>query len=186
MSNRFPCKLLLGSVFTAALLAVSGCGKAKEGEKDQGVRGTVRVESLTDFPDRFEVGRQVTIAGRRLTISGSQESEGSLLLTFAEIKDREKASELRGAYMEVPLDQARTLPTGRYYHFQLVGLTVLRSQNHRALGRVEEGLNYPANDVLRVVGTGGELLVPMISSVVLKVDLPSREIVIDLPEATEA
>jgi 16S rRNA processing protein RimM len=154
--------------------------------KAHGVRGAVRVESLTDFPDRFKSGRQVTVAGRTLTIARSQEAEGSLLLSFAEIGDREQASELRGAYITLPLEEAHSLPAGRYYHFQLIGKRVHDSRSQRALGQVEEVLSYPANDVLRVLGAGRERLVPMVSSVVLRVDLTAGEIEVDLQEETEA
>lgn len=147
--------------------------------KPHGVRGGVRVELLTDFPDRFDTGQQVTVAGRRLTVSRSQQQEGSLLVTFAEIDDRERAAELRGAYITVPLEEARTLPAGRYYHFQLVGLKVIEAGSEEALGQVEEVLTYPANDVLRVTGAGGERLLPMVSSVVRKVDLSAGEITVE-------
>ena len=152
--------------------------------KPHGVRGGLRVESLTDFPDRFEAGRKVTVDGRLLTISRSQESEGGLIITFAGIDGPEEAGCLRGAYITVPLDEAHALPAGRYYHFQLVGLRVIDKHDRKTLGTVAEVLTYPANDVLRVTGAGRERLVPMVSSVVIKVDLGEGRITVDLPEET--
>lgn len=154
--------------------------------KAHGVRGGLRVEPLTDFPDRFNPGRQVTVEGRLLTISRSQQSDEGLIVTFAGIEDREQAAALRGAYITVPLDDARPLPADRYYHFQLVGLTVVDSRGGGTLGTVREVLSYPANDVLLVTGAGGERLVPMVSSVILKVDLDVGQITVDLREETQA
>jgi 16S rRNA processing protein RimM len=154
--------------------------------KPHGVRGGLRVESLTDFPDRFDAGRQVTVGGRVLTISRSQQSQGSLILNFAGIDNPEEAGVLRGAYITVPLSDARALPADRYYHFQLVGLSVIDNHDRKPLGTVEEVLTYPANDVLRVTGVGRERLVPMVSSVVLEVDLNEGQITVDLGEDTEA
>jgi 16S rRNA processing protein RimM len=150
--------------------------------KPHGVRGGLRVESLTDFPDRFDTGRKVTVAGRLLTISRSHQSEGGLILNFVGIDNPEDAGPLRGAYITVPLSQARPLPADRYYHFQLVGLTVIDNRDQKPLGRVEEVLTYSANDVLRVTGGGREQLVPMVSSVVLEIDLGEGQITVDLPE----
>jgi 16S rRNA processing protein RimM len=147
--------------------------------KPHGVRGGVRVELLTDFPDRFDAGQQVTVAGRTLTVARSQQLDGSLLITFAEIEDRERAAELRGAYITVPLKEARALPADHYYHFQLVGLKVVEAGSEDALGQVEEVLTYPANDVLRITGTRGERLLPMISSVVREVDLRAGKITVE-------
>jgi len=152
--------------------------------KAHGVRGGVRVESLTDFPDRFAPGSQVTVAGRRLTIERSGVSEAGVLLTFAEITDREEAARLTGSYLTVPLSEARELPPERFYHFQLVGLQVIDRASGRRLGTVAEVLTYPANDVLRVTDGAGERLVPMVRSVVLRVDLPGGTITVDLPDET--
>ena len=151
-----------------------------------GVRGEVRVEPLTDFPDRFRPGAQVDVDGRSLTISAVSGAGPQLLVRFREVADREQAAGLQGAYLTVPLREARALPEGHFYHFQLVGLRV-RDRQGRDLGRVEEVLEYPANDVLRVSGgPGGEVLVPMVRAVVQSVDLAGGVIEVDLPEATEA
>ena len=150
--------------------------------KAHGVRGSVRVESLTDFPDRFAPGSQVTVAGRRLTIKRSGVSDAGILLTFAEITDREEAARLTGSYLTVPLTEARALPPERFYHFQLVGLQVIDRGTGGRLGTVAEVLTNPANDMLRVVDGARERLVPMVRSVVLRVDLPGGAITVDLPD----
>lgn len=154
--------------------------------KAHGVRGGVRVESLTDFPDRFSPGRQLTVAGRQLTVARSDESEGSFLLSFVEIQDREEADKLRGSYITVPLADARPLPPNRFYHYQLIGLKVIDRASGRELGTVAEVLTYPANDVLRVTEDSRERLVPMVSSVVLGVALEEGTITIDLRDENEA
>lgn len=151
-----------------------------------GVRGEVRVEPLTDFPDRFRPGAQVEVDGRLMTISAVSGGGAQLLLRFQEVADREQAAGLRDAYITVPLAQARALPEGRFYHFQLVGLRV-RDRQGRELGTVLEVLSYPANDVLRVGGgIRGEVLVPMVKAVVVSVDLGAGVIEIDLPEEADA
>ena len=154
--------------------------------KAHGVRGSVRVESLTDFPDRFSPGTQVTVAGRRLTIVRSDEADGSLLLSFVEIRDREEAATLRGSYLTVPLEQARPLAAGHFYHFQLVGLAVIDQRSRRNLGTVAEVLEYPANDILRVTQEDRERLVPMVSNAVLSIDLKAGTITVDLGDQAEA
>lgn len=153
--------------------------------KAHGVRGVVRVESLTDFPDRFAKGRQVTVGDRQLTIAASDGSEGGLLLTFSEIHDREEAAALRGAYITVPLTEAHPLPPNRFYHYQLVGLQVVDRGSGRNLGSVAEVLTYPANDVLRVTDGPRERLIPMVSSAVVAVELEKGTIMVDLAEEVE-
>ena len=154
--------------------------------KAHGVKGAVRMELLTDFPDRFAPGREVLVTGRRMRIARSEGQEGSLLVTFEGIDDRDAALPLVGAYCTLPLAEARTLPADRYYHFQLVGLTVVDAHHARELGQVAEVLTYPANDVLRVTGREREILIPMIRSVVRSIAPAEGTITVDLPEETQA
>jgi 16S rRNA processing protein RimM len=154
--------------------------------KAHGVKGAVRVELLTDFPDRFAPGREVRVAGRRLRVARSEELDGTMLVTFEGIDDRTAAEQLAGAYFTVPLSEARPLPADRYYHFQLVGLTVFDSRGARELGKVAEVLTYAANDVLRVTDGDHEILIPMIRSVVRSIAPAEGRITVDLPEETGA
>jgi 16S rRNA processing protein RimM len=154
--------------------------------KAHGVKGAVRLELLTDFPDRFAPGREVTVAGRRLRVARSDEQVGSMLVTFEGIDDRTAAEQLAGAYVTVPLGEARALPADQYYHFQLVGLTVIDTRGTRELGKVAEVLTYAANDVLRVTNGDNEILIPMIRTVVRSIAPSEGTITVDLPEETRA
>ena len=154
--------------------------------KAHGVNGALRVELLSDFPDRFAPGRQIDIAGRRLTVAWSEEQDGSLLVVLDGIDDRDAAQRLTGLYCTVPLAEARALPPDRYYHLQLVGLTVVDHRSARTIGQVAEVLVYDANDVLRVMDGDREVLIPMIRTVVRAITPAEGTISVDLPEDTGA
>jgi 16S rRNA processing protein RimM len=152
--------------------------------KAHGVKGALRVELLTDFPDRFAPGGEVLAAGRRLRVARSEELDGSMLVTFEGIDDRTAAEQLTGVYLTVPLGEARALPADQYYHFQLVGLSVIDTHGTRELGKVAEVLTYAANDVLRVTDGDREILIPMVRSVVRSIAPSEGTITVDLPEET--
>ena len=154
--------------------------------KAHGVKGALRIELLTDFPDRFAPGSEVEVAGRRLTVSRAEEQDGAMLVSFNGIDDRDAANRLTGEYCTLPLADARRLPADRFYHFQLVGLRVLDSQNGREIGQVAEVLSYDANDVLRVTNSAREILIPMVRSVVRSITPAEGIITVDLPEETQA
>jgi 16S rRNA processing protein RimM len=151
-----------------------------------GVKGVLRVELLTDFLDRFAPGAEVDVGGRRLTVRRSEEGNGTLLVTFAEISDRRSAETLGGAYITLPLAEARALPADHFYHFQLIGLTVFDTRRGRKLGKVAEVLSYAANDVLRVTDGDQEVLIPMVRDIVHAIVPGDGTITVDLPEETEA
>jgi 16S rRNA processing protein RimM len=150
-----------------------------------GVQGALRVETLTDFPDRFRPGACLEAEGRMLTVQSADAGGGLMVVRFEEITDRTAAERLRGVYLTVPLDAARALPKGHFYHFQLVGLNVIDGKTERVVGTVVEVLSYPANDVLRVLDGSTELLIPMVRSVVRVIEPGAGRIVVDLLEARE-
>ena len=154
--------------------------------KAHGVQGAVVIESLTDFPDRFQPGMRLQVAGRPMTVAASKMQGNNLLVAFTEVKDREAAGTLVGAYCTVPLSEARGLPEDRYYHFQLVGLSVFDRRQQRTVGKVAEVLTYAANDVLRVRDGDREALIPMVKSVVTAIDPAAGTITVELPEEIEA
>jgi len=153
--------------------------------KAHGVKGALRIELLTDFPDRFAPGNEVEVAGRRLTVVRAEGQDGGLLVTFNGIDDRGAAELLTGEYCTLPLSAARRLPADRFYHFQLVGLKVLDARDGREIGRVAEVLTYDANDVLRVTSGDREILIPMIRSVVRSITPDQGVITVDRPEEAE-
>jgi 16S rRNA processing protein RimM len=165
----------------------TGADKLRIGRvlRAHGVQGALRVEPLTDFLDRFKAGVQLFVDDRALTVSSMEEANGVLLLRFQQIGDRSEAEKLTGAYLTLPLEAARSLPADHFYHFELVGMRVHDASSQRELGVVAEVLIYPANDVLRVSGGQGEVLIPMVKSVVRSVDKTVRKILVDLPGEVE-
>jgi 16S rRNA processing protein RimM len=151
-----------------------------------GLDGSVRVESLSDFPDRFRSGASVRIGDRELTVEAVRGQGEELVIRFAGITDRLAAERLEGEYLTVPLDEARALPADHFYHFQLVGLTVIDARTGQPMGVVAEVLPNPANDILRVVNGPLEVLVPLVRAVVKAVNPGERTMVVDLPPAEEA
>lgn len=151
-----------------------------------GLEGAVRVEPLTDFADRFAPGSRLQVDDLVLTVAAASTQKLPWVVRFHEIADRGAAERLRDKYLTVPLATARPLPDGRFYHFELVGLTVVDQASGRVLGRVAEVLTYSANDVLRVTSENAEILVPMVRDTVRAVEREAGRILVDLPPAVEA
>ncbi len=143
-----------------------------------GVRGDVKVEPLTDFPERFRRGSTLWLGGRQLRVQRSRWHAGYVYLGLTEVENRQDAETLRHRLLEVPESELKPLGQGQYYRFQIVGLEVFTGDG-RHLGRIEEILSTGANDVLVVRGPAGETLLPAIDDVVLEVDLAARRMVVE-------
>ncbi len=144
-----------------------------------GVKGEVKVELMTDFPERFAPSRQVYIDGYPMTIERSRWHNKRMVIKLATIDRFEDAERLRGRYLEIPRSQLYSLPQGHYYQFQLIGLEVW-SDKGEPLGNIAEILTTGSNDIYLVRGHHGEFLIPAIEDVVKSVELEQGRIVIEL------
>ena len=146
-----------------------------------GLRGTVRVESLTDRPEeRFAVGRSLFIEGgeAQFTIVESSPDTLGWRLRFAEVESRTAAEGLRDAYLEAVVAPGEELHRGEYYWHQVVGSKVT-DVDGSALGEVVDVYRAGGAEVAVVSGPGGELDVPLVRAVV-RIFAPARgEIVVD-------
>jgi len=133
------------------------------------LQGDVKVESLTDFPQRFAAGSRVWAGGVSYVIERCRWQRGQALLKLDAIDSATATEALRHRLLEVPEDELRPLGEGEYYHFQIVGLEV-RTTAGDVLGRVEQIISTGSNDVFVVRGPQGEVLVPAVDDVVRSVD----------------
>ena len=142
-----------------------------------GLDGAVKVVPLTDFSDRFDRGSVLLLDGAERRVEWSREAGGDLVVKFAGIDSRTVAGMFRGRYLEIPEQLGRPAGEGRFYHHQLIGLTVLTAAG-RPLGQIEEVLEKPANDVWVSRDGAGEHLIPATKDAVLSVELDARRIVV--------
>ena len=142
----------------------------------KGLAGSVRIEALTDHPERLAAGESVWIEDEAEARTILEAAWGGRVpvLRLEGISDRAAAERLAGRYLEAP---ANVLPPDTYYWHQLIGLAAV-DEAGTELGEVVEIFRAGENEVYRIEGPGGELLVPALRDVVRSIDLPARRIVI--------
>lgn len=152
--------------------------------RPQGVRGELRVQPETDFPERLAMLSQAVLVTAEestpVRLEAVRAAGDAVLVKVAGVDTPEEAERYRGAHLAVPRELAAELPEGRHYIFEVLGLTVVTEEG-RELGTVEAVIRTPGNDVYVVQGAGArEVLVPAISSVVLRID-PARRCMVIRP-----
>jgi 16S rRNA processing protein RimM len=147
--------------------------------RPHGVRGELRVEILTGYPERLPLHAVLYVGeeGRPYPVERLRLQRDAALIKLAGCDDRNQAEALRGQLLQIPLEQAVPLEEGEYYHFQLIGVEVFTGAGE-CLGRVVEVLDTGANDVYVVRGGRGEVLLPAIEDVVRELDLDARRMVV--------
>ncbi len=144
-----------------------------------GLRGAVRVEVLSDEPQRFAVGSVLFVEGddRPLTVAWTGAAKPGVLVRFEEHPSRESAEHLRDRYLEVVPEAP--LPQGTYYWHELRGLAVSTTTG-TDLGTVVDVFRAGGGEVYVVRGGPlGEIMVPGVRSVVVELDPAAGRMVID-------
>lgn len=136
-----------------------------------GIRGQVKVKPLTDFIERFDVGRRLRLQGDWITVKACAEHKGSLIMSLSGVTDRNRAEALQWQYLEAIADERPDLDEDEFLTSDLIGLKAIDDQGN-TLGTVRAVQRYPAHDVLVV----DAVLVPAVSEFVVRVDLEAKTI----------
>ena len=149
-----------------------------------GIKGEVKVEPMTDFPERFARGSRLWLDGVERTVQSGRWQRTQVIVKLAGVSSRDAAEALRGKELSVP-DLAELPPDeDLYYLHDIVGLRV-ETRDGETLGEVYDVLSTGSNDVYVVRGERGELLLPALDDVVLEVDVTGGRIVVDVPDGIE-
>lgn len=140
-----------------------------------GIKGQVKVKILTDFVERFDVGRRVWLDGKPTEVIGQHWHGEQLLLNLSAIANRNDAEASQWCFIEAVAEEQPDLDEDEFLTSDLIGMAVV-TDSGEALGYVDDVLALPAQDVLVV----GELMIPAVKEYVLEVDLETRQIQVHL------
>jgi 16S rRNA processing protein RimM len=143
-----------------------------------GIDGKLKVEAVTDFPQRFAPSATVYINHQPMTIDSTEWRKGKAIIKLDTISSIEDAARQKGQLIEIHHSQLQPLPEGQYYHFQLVGLEVWTTRGE-LLGNITDILPTPSNDNYVVSTASGEVLIPAIEDVIKSIDLDKGCLVIE-------
>lgn len=154
--------------------------------KTHGLKGALRVASLTDVPKRFEGLKSVILETRsgikksctlEAVWSASGGDKADVLLSCKEITSIEEAVPFVQGWVKIPRSQTIPLPKNQFYHFDLIGMAVFL-EDGRYLGTLEEILKTGSNDIFVVRHELKEHLIPAIREVVREVDTQQKRMVL--------
>jgi 16S rRNA processing protein RimM len=150
--------------------------------KPWGVKGEIRIGSLTDHPDRFRGLRRIYLTSprgvtRECTIRSVRTVDDSPLLLLEGYDSPERARELNGWLVQIPEEETIPLPEGQYYWFELIGMEV-ESEAGERLGRIVDIFPTGSNDVYVMKAGRREVYLPATKEVIRQVDRKTKRMVI--------
>ncbi|MFQ5656200.1 MAG: ribosome maturation factor RimM [Candidatus Methylomirabilales bacterium] len=147
----------------------------------QGLRGAVKVRSLTDVPTLLSPGRSVILrgpeGGSEVLLKEVRPHRDLLVVRFEGIDDRKSAEAVKGYEICIPRALAPPLPEAVYYHHDILGLRV-ETETGEGLGEIVDIRPSHAHDLYVVRRDQGEWLLPAVGAFVLRIDLEKRVMVV--------
>jgi len=143
-----------------------------------GIKGEVKVQSLTDFPDdRFKVGNRVFVHYQKQyeekKIASYRNHKGFVLLQFVGNENINDVEKYKDCIVYVNKDEVKTLNKGSYYYFQLQGCNVYC--DNQCIGQVES-VESGYQTILRVKHENKEVLIPYVNAFIKDVNIDNKRI----------
>jgi 16S rRNA processing protein RimM len=155
-------------------------------ERPFGVKGAVKVRSLSDVPGRFDHLEAVSVVGSTgqavdRTVTHVRRAGSTYIMQFAGITTPEEAVSLRGGLIQVPRLEPSAQSGDVLYECDLIGMTVV-DEEQQPLGVVETIWELPGHQVFVVRKDGQEVLIPASKNFVTAVDVPQRRMTVRVIE----
>ncbi|MEM6528690.1 MAG: ribosome maturation factor RimM [Chloroflexota bacterium] len=155
--------------------------------RPHGVRGELRVQIFTDYPERVNdldavfLGKDVDDRRiKRYEVVKMRMHKNAGLLTVAGVKSRDEADRMRNLYVMVAIEDAVGLEDDEFYLYQLIGMAV-KTGDGVELGIIERVLQTGANDVYVVKSPDyGEILLPATEETIIDHDIDNGVVLVNL------
>ena len=152
-------------------------------ERPFGVKGEVKVRSLSDVPGRFRSLDQVVLTsreGKRLETRVTEVRGGGdrYIVGVEALRSPEEAGEFRGGYLYAEREVAAGAQSSdAFLQCDLIGLSVVDEQGH-PVGRLEEVIEMAGGHLFVVRNGKREAMVPAVKEFITQVDLARRQVTI--------
>lgn len=149
-----------------------------------GIKGEVKVQRMTDFDDRFDIGNKLILQKENgqaleLEIDGHRIHKGFDLIHFKDFNNINDVEHFKGHDLKIREDQLTELDENEFYYHEIIGCAVYLT-NGEKLGVIKGILAPGANDVWVVQQEKGkDVLVPYIEDVVKEVDVAAQTVIIE-------
>ncbi len=159
-----------------------------------GIKGSVKVIPLTDFPERFNETRNIYIVDEKkgeliknkftdsveFRIVNSEISNGIVKLVLEGYEDISDSEKLKGLLIAVDEKDRVELPEGMHYFYEMIGCKVYDRDEYA--GEVAGVVNYGSSDLLAVKKDKKTFFVPLLKEFVKKIDVKAKRIDAELIE----
>lgn len=146
-----------------------------------GIRGEIKIMPWADSPEFLCQFKTLYLDGKPIQVLSSRPHKTMVLALLEGISTVEEAMKLKGKVISIDRTGV-TLPEGRHFLADLMGLTVLDAVSGEELGSVTDILTPPAHNVYVVQGKGKEYMIPAVDAFLVETNVEEGYIKVNLIE----
>lgn len=139
-----------------------------------GIRGALKVEPRTDFPERFAPGAVLFLDGVSRKIISTAWHLGQARIKFDGIETPEEGRKYAKLLLTLPEEERPRLSKDTFFTRDLIGLNLIDAATGENLGVIDSVDRSPIYDIL----VSGSAMIPCIKEFVKKIDLDKRQVTI--------
>ena len=143
-----------------------------------GIRGNLKIKSLSDNENRFKAGAKVLIDDKELTVESSFDQKGLKVIKFEEYDDINDVIKFVGKDITINEADLGELGEDEYYVYKLIGLDVY--DDGQKVGNIIDVITgvYP-NDVYVIKTDKDEIYFPALNATTKNIDFEKNIIEIE-------
>ncbi len=150
--------------------------------KPQGIKGEVKIEIITSFPEHFldfdELFIDINSKLQAYSIESVRLSDRFVYIKFDGVNDRDEAEFLRNKDLLIPVDKLMQLEKDEFYIHDLIGMNVFNEKG-TLLGEIVDVVSHKSNDIYVMKNLKNEeILIPAVKDIIQDIDKSARKIVI--------
>ncbi len=146
-----------------------------------GIRGEVKIQPWCDDPAIFDELEYIYLDNEKYYIERSRFHKNCEIVKLEGIDDINRAELFRNKIVTIEREALGELPEGTYYMVDILDLPV-KTADGTILGVIDDIIKTGSNDVyvLKETFNGKQILIPVIDSVVKKVDIDEGYVLVEL------
>ena len=154
----------------------------------QGLRGDVRINPSSEFPERFTKPGKRWIQKTNELPTEIKLKKGTLIpgksiyvISIEGVSNRSSAEEIIGWKLLIPIDSRPSLTKDEYHYLDLIGLEAREGPKKTLIGYVTD-LIKGGNDLLEIeLVEGKKVLVPFVREIVPVIEIKEKWLLINPP-----
>lgn len=153
--------------------------------KTHGIKGEISIRIDSDNPGDYTGIKFILLEINNKLIPFFIDSlninQNKAYVAIQDVKTIEKAQDMVGREIFLPLDQLPKLSGDKFYYHEVPGFKVI-DKTYGLLGTIDRVLEYPNQAVFQIFYKGKEVLIPIQDEVIIKLNRKTKTFEIDAPD----